>query len=161
MLNSFTRKGEEDFILHNIHEGIDSTLILLGNKIKNKVTIHKQYGEFPEVECQPERLNQVFMNILSNAIDAIRGEGIITLCTGKSAGKISISIRDNGKGMSEGVRAKIFDPFYTTKEVGSGTGLGLSISHGIIKKHKGNIKVISKPGEGSEFIISLPLIQGK
>jgi len=160
-LRTFSRLDEDVLKFADLHEGLESTLILLRNKYKNRIEIVRRFGELPPVECYPGQLNQVFMNILSNAIDAIENEGIITLCTEKSGGMISINIRDNGKGIPEAIMAKIFDPFYTTKEVGCGTGLGLSISHGIIKKHKGNIKVNSKPGEGSEFIISLPVSQGK
>ncbi|MCK5704284.1 MAG: GHKL domain-containing protein, partial [Cyclobacteriaceae bacterium] len=102
-----------------------------------------------------------FMNIISNSIDAIEDKGIITISTSKSNGFIQIIIKDSGSGMPENIKAKIFDPFYTTKEVGEGTGLGLSISHGIIEKHGGSIKVQSDAGKGTEFIIHLPLIQEK
>jgi signal transduction histidine kinase len=156
-LRTFSRLDEDVLKFADIHEGLESTLILLRNKYKNRIEISREYGKLPPVECYPGQLNQVFMNILSNAIDAIEDTGIITICTRESESKVTISIQDTGKGIPEAVRAKIFDPFYTTKEVGSGTGLGLSISHGIIKKHKGNIRVISKAGEGSEFIISLPI----
>jgi signal transduction histidine kinase len=101
------------------------------------------------------------MNILSNAIDAIKGKGVITISTSKSNGFIEINITDTGSGMPEHIKAKIFDPFYTTKEVGEGTGLGMSISHGIIEKHSGSIKVHSESGKGSEIIIILPLTQKK
>jgi signal transduction histidine kinase len=160
-LRTFSRLDEDVLKVADINEGLESTLILLRNKYKNRIEIAREYGKLPPLECYPGQLNQVFMNILSNAIDAIEDTGIITISTEKSGGEIIISIRDNGKGMPEAIRKKIFDPFFTTKEVGSGTGLGLSISHGIIKKHKGNIRVISEPGEGSEFIISLPVSQRK
>jgi signal transduction histidine kinase len=101
------------------------------------------------------------MNILSNAIDAIKGKGVITIRTSKSNGFIQINIKDTGSGMPEHIKAKIFDPFYTTKEVGEGTGLGLSISHGIIEKHRGSLEVHSEEGKGSEIIINLPLTQKK
>jgi len=160
-LRTFSRLDEDVLKFADIHEGLESTLILLRNKYKNRIEIVREYGQLPPVECYPGQLNQVFMNILSNAIDAIEERGTITIATEKSNGKITIRIRDNGKGIPENIRAKIFDPFYTTKEVGSGTGLGLSISHGIIEKHKGNIKVISDVGKGSEFIITVPVKQGK
>ena len=101
------------------------------------------------------------MNIISNSIDAIENKGVITISTLKSNGFIQINIKDSGSGMPENIKAKIFDPFYTTKEVGEGTGLGLSISHGIIEKHGGSIKVQSEAGKGTEFIINLPLTQEK
>ena len=160
-LRTFSRLDEDVLKFADIHEGLESTLILLRNKYKNRIEIVREYGHLPPVECYPGQLNQVFMNILSNAIDAIEETGTIAIATEKANGTINIRIRDDGKGIPEPIRAKIFDPFYTTKEVGSGTGLGLSISHGIVEKHKGNIKVKSEVGKGSEFIISLPVRQGK
>jgi two-component system NtrC family sensor kinase len=160
-LRTFSRLDEDVLKVANIHEGLDSTLILLHNKYKERIGIEKNYGDIPDIECYPGQLNQVFMNILSNAIDAIENKGTITISTAKSNGKVQINIRDSGKGIPEKIRNKIFEPFFTTKEVGHGTGLGLSISHGIIEKHNGTIKVISEIGKGSEFIISLPIKQGK
>ncbi len=158
-LGSFSHKSDDKFVMHNIHEGIDSTLILLGNKIKNRITIHKEYGEFPEIECLPDRLNQVLMNILSNAIQAIDEKGEIFIKTVSDKANVSIRIRDTGKGMSEEVQKRIFQPFYTTKELGKGTGLGLSISYSIVEQHNGKITVSSEPSKGSEFIITLPVRQ--
>jgi signal transduction histidine kinase len=160
-LRTFSRLDEDVLKFADLHDGLDSTLILLRNKYKNRIEINREYDNLPQVECYPGQLNQVFMNILSNAIDAIEETGTIAIATEQSNGKITIRIRDDGKGIPEAIREKIFDPFYTTKEVGSGTGLGLSISHGIIQKHNGNIKVISEVGEGSEFIITIPVRQGK
>jgi two-component system NtrC family sensor kinase len=160
-LRTFSRLDEDVLKIARIHEGLDSTLILLRNKYKDRIEIQKNYGNIPDIECYPGQLNQVFMNILSNAIDAIEIKGTIIITTSKANGKIQISIKDNGKGIPEKIRTKIFEPFFTTKEVGHGTGLGLSISHGIIEKHKGTIKVISEVGKGSEFIITLPVKQGK
>lgn len=159
-LRTFSRLDEDVLKFADIHEGLESTLILLRNKYKNRIEIERDYGKLPPVECYPGQLNQVFMNILSNAIDAIEDRGNITIRTEESGGKITISIKDSGKGIPEAIRAKIFDPFYTTKEVGRGTGLGLSISHGIIEKHKGEVKVVSEIGKGSEFIITIPVKQG-
>ncbi len=159
-LRTFSRLDEDVLKVADIHEGLDSTLILLRNKYKNRIEIAKDYGDIPQLECFPGQLNQVFMNILSNAIDAIEYKGIITISTSKSNGSIQINIKDTGRGIQENIKAKIFDPFFTTKEVGEGTGLGLSISHGIIEKHNGSIKVKSEAGKGSEFIILLPVRQG-
>jgi signal transduction histidine kinase len=156
-LRTFSRLDEDVLKFADIHEGLDSTLILLRNKYKNRIGIIKEYADLPPLECYPGQLNQVFMNILSNAIDAIEDKGNITITTSKANGLIRISIKDTGNGIPEHIRAKIFDPFFTTKEVGQGTGLGLSISHGIIEKHHGSIKVNSVIGKGSEFIISLPV----
>ena len=158
-LRTFSRLDEDVLKVTDIHEGLDSTLILLRNKYKNRIEIVKDYGDIPQIECFPGQLNQVFMNILSNAIDAIGEKGTISISTSKSNGFIQIMIKDSGCGIPEHIRAKIFDPFYTTKEVGEGTGLGLSISHGIIEKHKGSLKVSSEPDKGSEFTILLPLKQ--
>jgi len=158
-LRSFSRLDEEKFKLADIHEGIDSTLILLYNKTKNKITIHKEYGDLPEIECLPSKMNQVFMNILTNSIQAIEDKGDIFIETISSGIGIKIIIRDTGNGMTDEVKDHIFEPFYTTKDVGKGTGLGLSISYGIIEQHNGNIDVISEIGKGTEFIISLPIHQ--
>jgi signal transduction histidine kinase len=160
-LRSFSRLDEEKFQLHNIHDGIDSTLILLNNKIKHTIKVHKDYGDLPEVECLPGKLNQVFMNILTNCIQAIEDEGEIFIQTVSSDISVKIIIKDTGVGMSKDVKAHIFEPFYTTKEVGKGTGLGLSITYGIIEQHQGNIDVFSEPGMGTEFIISLPVRQSE
>lgn len=158
-LGSFSRKGDDNFTLHNIHEGIDSTLILLGNKIKNRITLNKEYGDIPEIECQPDRLNQVFMNILSNAIQAIDEKGEIFIKTRSDGANVSIIIRDSGKGMTEEVQQRVFEPFYTTKDMGKGTGLGLSISYSIVEQHNGKIRISSEPSKGTEFIITLPVQQ--
>ena len=158
-LRSFSRLDKEECQLYDIHEGIDSSLILLHNKIKKRIRIRKDYGNVGEVECFPSKLNQVILNILTNSIQAIEGKGEITIQTISSATIIKIIIKDTGKGISPEVKEHIFEPFFTTKDVGMGTGLGLSISYGIIEQHKGNIDVISEPGKGTEFIISLPKTQ--
>ena len=160
-LRTFSRLDEDVLKVADIHEGLDSTLILLRNRYKNRIEISRDYGNIPLLECFPGQLNQVFMNIISNAIDAIEDKGVIIISTSKSNGFIQINIKDSGSGMPENIKAKIFDPFYTTKEVGEGTGLGLSISHGIIEKHGGSISVQSEAGNGTEFIINLPLTQKK
>ena len=129
------------------------------NKIKNKIRIRTEFGDFGEIECYPSKLNQVLLNILTNSIQAIGDTGEIFIQTIHSGIGIKIIIKDSGVGMTPEVKKQIFDPFFTTKEVGEGTGLGLSISFGIIEQHKGNIDVISEPGKGTEFIISLPLTQ--
>lgn len=160
-LRSFSRLDDEACQFYDIHEGIDSSLVLLQNKIINKkIKVRKDYGDFEGLECFPSQLNQVIMNILTNSIQAMEeGSGELFIQTVSSAIGVKIIIKDNGKGMTPEVKAHIFDPFFTTKEVGQGTGLGLSISYGIIEKHNGNIDVISEPGKGTEFIISLPTAQ--
>ena len=158
-LRSFSRLDKENCQAYNIHEGIDSSLLLLHNQIKNRIKIRKDYSEFEDIECYPGKLNQVIMNILTNSIQAIEDQGEIFIQTISSDIGIKIIIKDDGRGMSSEVKKHIFEPFFTTKDVGKGTGLGLSISYGIIEQHNGNIDVISEPGKGTEFIISLPRIQ--
>ena len=134
-------------------------MTLLNNEIKDRISVRKDYGNFEDIECYPSKLNQVIMNLLTNSIQAIEGKGEIFIQTIGSAIGVKIIIKDNGKGMTPEVKEHIFEPFYTTKDVGKGTGLGLSISYGIIEQHNGNIDVISEPGKGTEFIISLPRTQ--
>ncbi len=162
-LRNFSRLDENDMKLASLEEGLNNTLVILNNKLKNRITLNKDYGNIPSIECYPGQLNQVFMNILSNACDAIEEEGEITVKTWKEVSKanegnemVKIMIKDSGIGMPEDVRAHVFEPFFTTKPVGKGTGLGLSISYGIIEKHNGTIEVKSEYGKGTEFIITLP-----
>ncbi len=159
-LRSFSRLDEEACQFYDIHEGIDSSLVLLKNKIKDQnIIVRKEYGELDGLECYPSKFNQVIMNILTNSIQAMEDGGELVIQTVSSAIGVKIIIKDNGPGMAPEVKEHIFEPFYTTKEVGKGSGLGLSISYGIIEKHNGNIDVISEPGKGTEFIISLPRTQ--
>lgn len=155
-LRSFSRLDENDLKQANINHGIESTLLILRNKLKNRIEVIKEFDDLPEIFCFPGKLNQVFMNILTNAAQAIIGEGKIYVKTKYKDGNIVIEIKDTGVGMPEDVRKKVFDPFFTTKDVGDGTGLGLSISFGIIETHNGTITVESAPGEGTEFVITLP-----
>jgi len=156
-LRHFSRLDEGALKLADIHEGLDSTLLLLKNKTKNHIKIVRQYDRsISEVECFPGQLNQVFMNILSNAIQAIENEGKIYINTQKEGETVEIRVRDTGKGIPPHLKEKIFEPFFTTKDVGEGTGLGLSISYGIIERHNGTIVVESELQKGTEFMISLP-----
>lgn len=159
-LRNFSRLEEAQTKEIDLHESLDNTLSLLTGELKNRIQVHKDYGEIPPVVCNPSQLNQVFMNILSNAAQAIEGEGEIFIKT-KSLkdSRVEISIRDTGKGMDPETAEKVFDPFFTTKSVGVGTGLGLSISYGVIQKHGGDIRVKSELGKGTEFIITLPINQ--
>jgi signal transduction histidine kinase len=156
-LRTFSRMDENEFKPVNIHEGIDSTLLLLGNKMKDRITVHKDYGEIPPVECLPGKLNQVFMNILTNSILAIEDKGEIHIETKSLDDLVRISIKDSGRGMPPEIMEHIFEPFFTTRPVGKGTGLGLSISYSIIEEHLGTIQVDSVPGEGTEFVITIPI----
>ncbi|MBE9198605.1 MULTISPECIES: ATP-binding protein [unclassified Nodularia (in: cyanobacteria)] len=162
-LRNFSRLDESAIKKVNIHEGIDNTLLILNHKINQEIAVIKNYGVLPLIECYPSQLNQVFMNILSNAIDALmeqkaNREKQITIETSKlDADYIKVGIKDNGLGIPPEIINKLFNPFFTTKPVGKGTGLGLSISYQIIDKHKGKIEVISELGQGTEFIILLPI----
>ena len=158
-LRTFARSDADKFSLANIHEGIDSTLVILNSKLRDRIRVHKNYGNLPLVECLLGKLNQVFLNILDNAIQAIPGQGDIYISTFTEGDRAIIKLRDSGTGIPEEVQQKIFDPFFTTKGVGEGTGLGLSISYGIIEQHRGTIKVESQPGEGTTFILELPIRQ--
>ncbi|NET15716.1 MAG: HAMP domain-containing histidine kinase [Okeania sp. SIO1H6] len=175
-LRNFSRLDEAEQKQANLHEGIDSTLTILYNRINRRdhlpaIEIVKNYGNLPEVECYPGELNQVFINIISNAIDAIEEKdakrtteqiklepSLIEIST-KVVGKfVQICIRDNGPGIPPEVKERLFDPFFTTKEVGKGTGLGLSISYEIVvEKHSGSLKCNSNPGKGTEFVMKIPM----
>lgn len=158
-LKNFARLDEAEIQTANLHEGLESTLTLLHHEVKNRIKIIKEYGTIPEIECYPNQLNQVFMNLLVNATHAIEGEGTITITTFVENHKIIIKIKDSGKGIPPDELARIFDPGFTTKGVGVGTGLGLSISYNILQKHKGTILVESEKGKGSDFKIIIPIIQ--
>ncbi len=170
-LRNFARHDESELKKVDIHEGIDSTLLILQHRFKGErdspsIEIIKDYGNLPKIECYAGQLNQVFMNIINNSIDAL------SEATGNEKGKIWIrtsvnesdwvvvAIADNGPGMPQEVQQRIFDPFFTTKPVGKGTGLGLSISYQlVVEKHNGQLKCISVPGEGAQFIIEIPVRQ--
>ncbi|MCC5641056.1 HAMP domain-containing protein [Nostoc sp. CHAB 5844] len=162
-LRNFSRLDEADMKEVDIHEGIDNTLLILNHKITSEITVKKNYDNLPLVECYPAQINQVFMNIISNAIDALIEQTsnldkqiiIDTLKVDENC--IKISIKDNAHGIPLGIQNKIFDPFFTTKAVGKGTGLGLSICYQIVEKHQGKIEVISEVGQGTEFAIALPV----
>ncbi len=158
-LRRFSRLDEEHYQPTDIHAGIDSTLGLMRKEFNDQIRVIKDYGKLPMVHCQPGQINQVFMNILLNAVQAIEGRGTITIRTTTETDKVAIDIMDTGTGISKEKCDHIFEPFYTTKPVGQGTGLGLSISYGIITNHGGTLKVKSKPGDGTTFTIRLP-IQG-
>jgi len=156
-LRNFSRLDQGEIKSVFLEEGIDSTLQILHHEYKDKITLEKDYQLNKKVECYAGELNQVFMNILANAIQAIPDKGIIKITTYLIDKQAIITISDNGTGIPEEVKAHIFDPFFTTKEIGQGTGLGLSISYGIIEKHKGTLCVDSVPNEGTTFTISIPL----
>lgn len=160
-LRNFSRLDEAKLKRVDLREGIESTLALLQGELKNRVKINADYGAVPEVLCYASQINQVLMNILSNASQAIDGNGEIHIALApvdSPAGKLArITVRDSGKGIPKEAIEKIFDPFFTTKGVGQGTGLGLSISYEIVKKHGGDIRVRSENGRGAEFTVEIPI----
>ena len=157
-LRDFSRAGHtETWTPADIHAGIDSTINIVWNELKYKVELIKSYGELPPVECLPSQLNQVFMNILVNAGQAIESHGQINVATRAEGDFVYIEFSDTGKGITQEHLARIFEPFFTTKPVGKGTGLGLSISYGIVRKHGGEIDVRSEIGVGTTFVIKLPV----
>lgn len=159
-LRVFSRLDEEEVKKANINENLDATLVLLRNKTKNRVKVSKYYEEnMSQIDCYPGQLNQVFMNILNNGIQAIpeeRKDGEIKLYTEETDDSIIVRLTDNGVGIPEKIKNRIWEPFFTTKAVGVGTGLGMSITYGIIEKHKGRIELNSEEGKGTEFAIYLP-----
>lgn len=177
-LRTFSRLDEADVKAIDIHEGIDSTLTILQNRIKAKpdhpgIQIVQEYGNLPKVECYAGQINQVFINILANAIDALEerdryrsfaeiqeNPSVITIRTRQlRPDAIAIHFIDNGLGMTETTTSRLFDPFFTTKDVGKGTGLGMSISYDIVTQHQGSLRCISALGVGTEFIIEIPIRQ--
>lgn len=165
-LRNFSRLEEAKLQEIDVHQSLDTTLNLLQGEIKNRIELHRQYEPTPLVHCYASQINQVFMNILSNAVQAIEGNGHIWISTmalkdfkgsKDKTGWVQVSIQDSGKGMSQETLDKIFDPFFTTKGVGQGTGLGLSISYGIVQNHGGEIQVRSQVGVGTEFIVIIPV----
>ncbi len=177
-LRTFSRADSDQKQSFNLHEGIDSTILILRHRLKANDTrpaieVITNYGKIPEINCFPGQLNQVFMNIIANAIDALEesNQGLsfadikahpnqITIQTIAAGDRVYVAIADNGKGMTEEVKARIFDYLFTTKDVGKGTGLGLAIAHQIVvEKHRGVISVNSTPGKGTEFVLELPMIK--
>ena len=156
-LKTFSRVDEAEQQSVNLNECIESTINIVWNEIKYKAELVRELGELPPLECYPQQLSQVFLNLLVNASHAIEGQGTIRVRSWSESDAVHVAISDTGCGISVGTRQKIFEPFYTTKPVGQGTGLGLSIAYEIIKKHRGDIQLQSEPGKGSTFTIHLPL----
>lgn len=156
-LRNFSRLDQGEVKTVRLEEGLDSTLQMLHHSYKDRITVEKDYALNDMVECYAGEMNQVFMNILANAIQAIPDKGSIFIGTAKMNDQAVVSIADTGIGIPENIKKRIFDPFFTTKDVGEGTGLGLSISYGIIEKHRGSLTVESEPNRGTRFIIAIPL----
>ncbi|HEY9822712.1 MAG TPA: ATP-binding protein [Candidatus Sericytochromatia bacterium] len=165
-LRNFCHLDEAEMKRVDIHKGMNNTLLILNHRFNEEIEIIKQYGKLPLLECYPAQLNQAFMNILNNAIDELLTyeqplEPKIAIQTRPVDGsKIEVRIRDNGSGIDPAIQDKIFDPFFTTKPVGKGTGMGLAICYQIVEKHRGKIEVFSQLGQGTEFVITLPVQQG-
>ena len=156
-LKEFARPGEDKPAAVDINKGIKSTLNIVWNELKNKASVTKDFGDLPLVNCYPRQLNQVFMNILVNAAHAIEEQGEINIITkANEDGYVEIRISDTGSGIPRENLSKIFDPFFSTMDVGKGTGLGLNVAYNIVKMHKGTIDVESTSGKGSCFIIKIP-----
>ncbi|MCK5162089.1 MAG: response regulator [Desulfobacula sp.] len=155
-LKSFAHPGNDQQMLIDINKGLESTLNVVNNEIKYKATVTKDFGQVPMVEGFPQKLNQVFMNILVNAAQAIKEKGEIKIQTKKEGKYVVVTISDNGCGIEKENLSKIFDPFFTTKEIGQGTGLGMNIAYNIVEEHKGKIDVKSVVGKGTIFTIILP-----
>ncbi|MEZ5015819.1 MAG: 7TM diverse intracellular signaling domain-containing protein [Flavipsychrobacter sp.] len=163
-LRVFSRLDEDDLKKANLNEGIDSTLIIANNVLGDKIKVIKNLGNLPLVECYPGKLNQVFLNMISNAAHAITERfgsepgGELAITTYQSDDNVCISLKDNGVGMDAETQKKIFEPFFTTKDVGEGTGLGMSIVYNTLNKHNGKVDLKSEVGVGTEFIITLPIV---
>ena len=156
-LRNFSRKDEAELKPVDLHEGIDSSLTIVGNLYKGRIQVHKEYGSIPKVACNAGQINQVVLNLLKNAADAIPGEGQVWIRTRQDGDSVEIAVQDTGPGIPPEVLRKIFDPFFTTKPVGKGTGLGLSVSVQIVERHGGRLWAESEPGQGATFFLRLPL----
>jgi two-component system NtrC family sensor kinase len=158
-LRTFSRLDEGALKTIDIRDSIESVLLFLRHRMDGRIELERNYGDARMLTCFAGELNQVLMNLIANAIEAIEGLGRITLSTAQKNDEFVISVRDSGKGIPEEIRNRIFEPFFTTKPVGTGTGLGLAISYGIMQAHHGSIEFSSKTGEGTEFVLKIPVTQ--
>jgi signal transduction histidine kinase len=156
-LKTFSHIDSTEWQFVNLNDCLDSTINLAGNEFGQKVQVVKQYGEIPDIECLPSEINQVLLNLLLNAVQAVETHGTITVRSGGEDGKVWVEVADTGCGIPPENLKHIYDPFFTTKPVGTGTGLGLSITYGIVRKHGGRIDVQSEPGKGTTFRVTLPV----
>jgi two-component system, NtrC family, sensor kinase len=160
-LRTFSRMDTDKISDVDIHASLELALNLMRNQYKGRIEIHKEYGDVPKIQGYAGKLNQVFLNLLSNAFQAIQVNGDVWIRTRIGDGCVEVEIEDNGTGISKENLKRIFEPFFTTKPVGQGTGLGLSISYGIIEQHLGKILVTSVPARGTSFVVRLPIFQEK
>jgi len=158
-LKMFAKRDVEGIKLNDLHQGLDATLSLLRHELGDRITVVKDYGNIGLVEVDSAQINQVFLNLLHNALQAMPGSGTITIKSWLDGDRVFISIKDTGTGIDSEHLPRIFEPFFTTKPVGQGTGLGLSVSHRIVAEHSGQMTVQSVPGRGTEFVIELPVRQ--
>jgi signal transduction histidine kinase len=158
-LRVFARGQDEVWQAVDLHEEIESSLTLLNHLVKDRVTVHRKFGDLPSVECIRSQIDQVFLNLLANAAQAIAGPGEITIETRRDGDAAVVTISDTGPGIPADVIGRVFDPFFTTKPVGEGTGLGLSISYEIVKKHGGEVRAEAPAGGGAVFTVRLPLVR--
>jgi len=156
-LKGFSRVDRDGMDSMDLNEGLESALMIAAHQLRDRVKVVKNLQPLPKVRCMPSQMNQVFLNLITNAGQAIEGEGTLTVESRVAGNQVEISIADTGSGIPDEILPKIFDPFFTTKPVGEGTGLGLSIVHKIIKGHGGSIKVRTTPKKGSVFTLSLPV----
>ena len=160
-LRTFSRMDSDHVSETDVHASIEISLNLLRNQYRERIEIHREYGDIPKIQGYSGKLGQVFMNLLSNAFQSIDGKGDVWIRTNAGAGVVTVEVRDNGHGVPRENLNRIFEPFFTTKAVGQGTGLGLSISYGIIEQHHGKISVANAPGGGTIFTVRLPIYQEK
>ncbi|MEN5347079.1 ATP-binding protein [Achromobacter mucicolens] len=158
-LKDFSRPEEEGFRAFDLHHGIETTLKVVNNELKYKANIVCDFGVLPLVECNGSQINQVTLNLLINAVQAIETHGTITIRSGMNGAEVWFEVEDTGAGIEDDALHRIFEPFYTTKQLGKGTGLGLALSYGIVEQHRGRIEVVSKKGWGSRFRVWLPIHQ--
>ncbi|KOR33420.1 ATPase [Achromatium sp. WMS3] len=156
-LKNFSRLDQAAVANININNCIESSLVIAKNVLKHKCDINKEFGDIPAISCSPSQINQVFLNLLTNAAHAMDTKGTITLTTWSEDNCVYARVADTGKGIPEDTLSKIFDPFFTTKPIGQGTGLGLSIVYSIVEQHHGEIRVNSTIGQGTQFTLSLPI----
>ncbi len=156
-LKTFSHVDSTEWQFVNLNDCLDSTINLAGNEIGQKVQVIRQYGRIPDIECLPSEINQVLLNLLLNAVQAVDTRGTITVRSGGEDGKVWVEVADTGCGIPPENLKHIYDPFFTTKPVGTGTGLGLSITYGIVRKHGGRIDVQSEPAKGTTFRVALPI----
>ncbi|WP_368641508.1 ATP-binding protein [Castellaniella ginsengisoli] len=158
-LQDFCHIDAEEFSLHDLHACLDTTLSVASSEIKYKATVVKEYADLPRIECNASQINQVILNLVVNAAQAIDQEGIITIRTGQEKSDVWFEVQDTGKGIPPELLTRVFEPFFTTKPVGQGTGLGLALSYKIVQKHHGRLEVFSEPGQGTRIRAWFPIAQ--